>query len=208
MPTSVCCRTPVGHDDPGVPRRSCPEQGMVAGGDPQQSTPIYLRLRATAARRLPPAHACGRSLFGAPKRKRRWRRQKKKRFSLRSYGRGAPPRAAGCDSKLSCSIDAASAGTRAGLSLDFRTQYAVLNKEVIGQNPNLTSDSFRAQSAAPGSRSGLPFRSVGADDLTDAPNFGTKFGRRRPCPRYGGPNPRPPQGKAPLCKGSCQPQAD
>ena len=29
------------------------------------------------------------------------------------------------------------------------------------------------------------------DDLTDAPNFGTKFGRRRPCPRYGGPNPRP-----------------
>ena len=32
---------------------------------------------------------------------------------------------------------------------------------------------------------------VGADDLTDAPNFGTKFGRRRPCPRYGGPNPRP-----------------
>ena len=28
---------------------------------------------------------------------------------------------------------------------------------------------------------------VGADDLTDAPNFGTKFGRRRPCPRYGGP---------------------
>ena len=28
---------------------------------------------------------------------------------------------------------------------------------------------------------------VGADDLTDAPNFGTKFGRRRPCPRYGVP---------------------
>ena len=27
---------------------------------------------------------------------------------------------------------------------------------------------------------------AGADDLTDAPNFGTKFGRRRPCPRYGG----------------------
>ena len=33
--------------------------------------------------------------------------------------------------------------------------------------------------------SGRP--SVGADDLTDAPNFGTEFGRRRPCPRYGGP---------------------
>ena len=28
---------------------------------------------------------------------------------------------------------------------------------------------------------------VGHDDLTDAPNFGTKFGRRRPCPRYGVP---------------------
>ena len=41
MPTSVCCRTPVGHDDPGVPRRSCPERGMVAGGDPQHSTPIF-----------------------------------------------------------------------------------------------------------------------------------------------------------------------
>ena len=112
-------------------------------------------------------------------------------FAAQLRARDAPCRAAGCGAKLSCSIDAASAGTRAGLSLDFRTQYAVLNKEVIGQNPNLTSDSFRAQSAAPGSRSGLPFRSVGADDLTDAPNFGTEFGRRRPCPRYGGPNPRP-----------------
>ena len=38
--------------------------------------------------------------------------------------------------------------------------------------------------------------SVGADDLTDAPNFGTKFGWRKPCPRYIGPS------KAPLCKGS------
>ena len=36
--------------------------------------------------------------------------------------------------------------------------------------------------------------SVGADDLTDAPNFGTKFGRQRPCLRYGVPLPRPPQG--------------
>ena len=41
MPTSARCRTPGGHDDPGVPRRSCPERGMVAGGDPQQSTPIF-----------------------------------------------------------------------------------------------------------------------------------------------------------------------
>ena len=41
MPTSARCRTPGGHDDPGVPRRSCPERGMVAGGDPQLSTPIF-----------------------------------------------------------------------------------------------------------------------------------------------------------------------
>ena len=34
-------------------------------------------------------------------------------------------------------------------------------------------------------------RPVGHDDLTDAPNFGTKFGWRRPCPRYGVPIPRP-----------------
>ena len=104
----------------------------------------------------------------------------------------------------------------------------MLNKEVIGQKPNLTSDyprAFRFAKRCPGSRGRLPFRSVGADDL-------------------GGPNPRPPSiekrtdshvapllgmtengchceearradaairipvSKAPLCKGSCQPQAD
>ena len=27
------------------------------------------------------------------------------------------------------------------------------------------------------------------DDLTDAPNSGTEFGWRRPCPRYGVPRP-------------------
>ena len=36
---------------------------------------------------------------------------------------------------------------------------------------------------------GTPRGAVGHDDLTDAPNFGTEFGRRRPCPRYGGPLP-------------------
>ena len=30
---------------PGVPRRGCPEWGMVAGGDPQQSTPIFFLRR-------------------------------------------------------------------------------------------------------------------------------------------------------------------
>ena len=105
----------------------------------------------------------------------------------------------------------------------------MLNSEVIGQNPNLTSYSSRAFRFAkryrgtrgdhppvwdtfypyfrpslapaaadaplcasyPGQLRGFPQPPVGADDLTDAPNFGTKFGRRRPCPRYGGLNPRP-----------------
>ena len=91
---------------------------------------------------------------------------------------------------------------------------AVLHSSVIGQNPNLTSDSFRAFRFAKrclGGRGGGPsfdglcadFRpslaaagadaslragwlglSVGADDLTDAPNFGMKFGRRKPYLRY------------------------
>ena len=80
--------------------------------------------------------------------------------------RDAPCRAAGCGSKRSCSVIAASAGTRAGLSSDFRTFCAVLHSEVIGQRLNLTSFSFRAFRFAkrcPGSRGGLPFRSVGAD---------------------------------------------
>ena len=114
-------------------------------------------------------------LCGAPKRKRRWSRQKKKRFSLRSYGRGAPCRAAGRGPKRSCSMDAAPTRTRAGLLAGYRTWYAVLNKEVIGQNLNLTSYSFRAFRFAkrcPGSRGGLPAT--------------TRRGRR-----LGGPNPRP-----------------
>ena len=41
---------------------------------------------------------------------------------------------------------------------------------------------------------GTPRGAVGHDDLTDAPNFGTEFGRRRPCPRYGVLRLRPPQG--------------
>ena len=35
---------------------------------------------------------------------------------------------------------------------------------------------------------GIPRGAVGHDDLTDAPNFGTEFGRRRPFPRYGVPS--------------------
>ena len=60
----------------------------------------------------------------------------------------APSRAAGCGSKPSCSVITAPTRARAGLSADFRTQCAVLHSEVVGQNLNLTSDSFRAQSAA------------------------------------------------------------
>ena len=109
---------------PGVPSHGCPERGMVAGYALRGFHPHFL--------------------FGAPKRKRRWSRQKKKRLSLRSYGRGAPSRAAGRGPKLSCSVEVTSARARAGLSADLRTVYAVLHSEVIGQRPNLTSDSFRA----------------------------------------------------------------
>ena len=118
----------VGHDDPGVPRRGCPERSVVAGHPLRGFHPHFL--------------------FGTPKRKRRWSRQKKKRFSLRSYGRGAPCRAAGCGAKPFCSVEVVPAGARAGLCLNFRTFCAVLHSDIIGQRPNLTSSSFRAQSAA------------------------------------------------------------
>ena len=124
---------------PGVPSHGCPERGMVAGYPLRGFHPHFL--------------------FGAPKRKRRWSRQKKKRFSLRSYGRGAPCRAAGRGPKRSCSMDAAPTRTRAGLLAGYRTWYAVLNKEVIGQNLNLTSCSFRAFRFAkrcPGGRGAVP----------------------------------------------------
>ena len=58
--------------------------------------------------------------------------------------RDAPCRAAGCGSKPFCSVEVVPAGARAGLSANFRTQYAVLHSEGIGQRPNLTSCSFRA----------------------------------------------------------------
>ena len=98
---------------------------------------------------------CGDStpiFFAAAKRKRRWSCQKKKRWSLRSYGRGtrpaaqrdAPCRAAGRGSKLFCSVNAAPTRARAGPLSDFRTFCAVLHSEVIGQKSNLTSCSFRA----------------------------------------------------------------
>ena len=113
---------------PGVPSHGCPERGMVAGYPLRGFHPHFL--------------------FGAPKRKRRWSRQKKKRWSLRSYGRGAPCRAAGRGPKPFCSMDAAPARARAEPSSDFRTFCAVLHSEDIRQNLNLTSSSFRAQSAA------------------------------------------------------------
>ena len=124
---------------PGVPSHGCPERGMVAGYPLRGFHPHFL--------------------FAAAKRKRRWSRQKKKRLSLRSYGRGAPCRAAGRGPKRSCSMDAAPTRTRAGLLAGYRTWYAVLNKEVIGQNLNLTSSSFRAFRFAkrcPGGRGAVP----------------------------------------------------
>ena len=74
--------------------------------------------------------------------------------------RDAPCRAAGCGSKPFCSVEVVPAGARAGLSANFRTHYAVLHSEGIGQRPNLTSCSFRAFRFAkrcPGSRGAVPF---------------------------------------------------
>ena len=100
------------------------------------------------------------SFWRAPKRKRRWSRQKKKRWSLRSYGRVyAPSRAAGRGPKPFCSVDAAPTRTRAGLSSDFRTRYAVLHSLLIGQRPDLTScylRAFRFAKRCPGSRGAVP----------------------------------------------------
>ena len=62
--------------------------------------------------------------------------------------RDAPCRAAGRGAKPFCSVKVMPAGARAGLSADFRTQCAVLHSAVVGQRLNLTSCSFRAQSAA------------------------------------------------------------
>ena len=103
--------------------------------------------------------------------------------------------------------------------------YAVLHNSLVGQRLNLTSSSFRAFRFAkrcPGSRGRLPFRSVGADDLggpnprppsiekrTDshvAPLLGmTENGCHCEEARRADAAiriPHPPQGKAPLCKGS------
>ena len=73
--------------------------------------------------------------------------------------RDAPCRAAGCGSKLFCSVDAAPTGARAGLLSDFRTFCAVLHSEGIGQRSNLTSCAFRAFRFAkrcPGGRGAVP----------------------------------------------------
>ena len=53
------------------------------------------------------------------------------------------------------------------------------------QNLHQFQDSGRGRSPAPTGTPGAA-RS-GPMPMTDAPNFGTKFGRRRPCPRYIGP---------------------
>ena len=118
----------------------------------------------------------------AAKRKRRWSRQKKKRLSLRSYGRGAPSRAAGRGSKPFCPINAAPTRSRAGPFANFRTLYAVLHSEGIGQRLNLTSCSFRAFRFAkrcPGGRGAVPL-------------LGWSLRRFPPIPRVRGAN-------APLC---------
>ena len=69
-------------------------------------------------------------------------------FAAQLRARNAPYRAAGCGPNPFCSVKVMPAGARAEPSANFRTLYPLLHSEVIGQNPNLTSDSFRAQSAA------------------------------------------------------------
>ena len=73
--------------------------------------------------------------------------------------RDAPCRAAGCGAKPFCSVDAAPTRTRAGLSSDFRTRYAVLHSLLIGQRPDLTScylRAFRFAKRCRGGRGGGP----------------------------------------------------
>ena len=102
--------------------------------------------------------------------------------------RGAPCRAAGRGAKPFCSVNAASAGARAGFCSDFRTLYAVLHSEVIGQRLNLTSVSFRAFRFAKCCRGGCgdcPFLMV----------FASIFGRSsRPLPQSLRYAPAPPGG--------------
>ena len=117
-------------------------RGMGGAGEARQlSTPIFF--------------------LQAAKRKRRWSRQKKKRVLVVQPGRSASSCTTGCDSKRSCSINAAPAGARAGSCRDFRTLYAVLHSEVVGQKPNLTSYYLRAFRFAKrclgGRRGGPPF---------------------------------------------------
>ena len=132
--------------------------------------------------------------------------KRKNALSLRSYGRGAPCRAAGCGSKPSCPINAAPTRTRVGLLAGHRTWYAVLHSQVIGQKPNLTSDSFRAFRSAKrclGGRGGVPlfdglcgdFRpslaAAGADASLRAGWLGWLIGLSVGADDLGGPNPRP-----------------
>ena len=130
--------------------------------------------------------------------------------------RDAPCRAAGRGPKPFCSINAVPARVRAGLLAGYRTWYAVLNKEVIGQNLNLTSYSFRAFRFAkrcPGGRGGgppfgmvlasipaHPLAPAGADASLRAGWLGWLIGLsvghddsacRSPRLSWGGPNPRP-----------------
>ena len=74
-------------------------------------------------------------------------------------------------------------GARAGFSADHRTLCPVLLNPLVGQRPYLTSDSFRAQSAALAIVETFRNHPQGPASLTDALNFGTKFGWRRPCLR-------------------------
>ena len=110
-----------------MPSHGRPERGVVAGGDLQQSTPVF---------------------FLAPQKENGGGAVKKMPVAVQLRARSAPCRAAGRGPKRSCSVKVIPTRTRAGLLAGYRTWYAVLHNSLVGQNLNLISFSFRAQSAA------------------------------------------------------------
>ena len=139
------------------PRRTPPrgpvDRPGVPGNPGGQSTPIFFLVSPKKKTAVEPS-------------------KEKTLFAAQLRARSAPCRAAGCGSELFCSVIVASAGTRAGLSSDFRTFCAVLHNSLVGQKLNLTSyypRALRFAKRCPGGRGGSPPRSVGADDHIGPP---------------------------------------
>ena len=122
----------------GVPRLSTPLVAPVGADDlggPTDRPGVSMKIDG-----FPPPF----SFWGAKKKMAVEPSKEKTLIAAQLRARDAPCRAAGRGPKPFCSINAVPARVRAGLLAGYRTRYAVLNKEVIGQRPNLTSCSFRA----------------------------------------------------------------